>query len=451
MWFGDIKVEVNRLKVVIGLGASGLASIDYLLQQGEAVVAMDSNSDSPGALTLKQEHPDVSCLLGPFDDKTLVQAEEIIISPGVSLQHPDLIDAQKRGQTFVGDIELFVRATQKPVYAVTGSNGKTTVTSLLGEMVKQAGMPLGVAGNIGRPVLELLDEPSYMGYVLELSSFQLETTPSLKAKAAIVLNVSPDHMDRYQDFSHYRQAKQLIYRNAHQVVVNADDPTIWQTLTLPQVVKTVSIAGKPADFSLQQNHGATYLSAYGQPLLDVNELPLKGRHQWQNALSALAMGELMRIPQPAMLATLKSFRGLPHRCQWVREKQGITWYNDSKATNVGATETAITSFAASAGKNIILLAGGQAKGADFSALDKVVAASVKEVILFGEDAAKLAEALQHSASLHFVATLEDAVVLAAGIADSGDVVLLSPACASFDMFNNFMDRGEHFIKAVEAL
>lgn len=438
------------MKVVIGLGTTGLSVVRYLRAQAEVVVVMDSALEPEGAVALRAEYPEVCCFFGGFNRDVLDQAEEVIVSPGVSLRHPDLGACVAR-KCVVGDIELFarhVRVAGKPisVYGVTGSNGKTTVTTLLGQMAAAAGVHAAVAGNIGPPVLSCLEDKLTQCYILELSSFQLETTTSLALESGVVLNVTPDHMDRYDDFEAYRAAKQWIYRNCRTPVINMDAPDIWQGLPLPSHRIAFSVK-KSADYCLHEG----WLVGHGKRLCSLAEMPLSGEHHWQNALAALAMGEVMGLPLSAMVSVLKNFRGLPHRCQMIREVDGVLWYNDSKGTNIGATETAINTVAHMTPGKVILLAGGLGKGADFRTLEPCLRAHVSHAILLGRDAEILAGAWCAVTQIHRVTTLEEAVACARRLATRGDAVLLSPACASLDMFQNFADRGDQFIAWVNAL
>lgn len=430
------------MKVVIGLGITGLSCIDYFVRQGQRVIAMDTAEHPAGYEKLKAKHPQIPCFLGSLNPERLQQADEIILSPGVPPEQPLLAECKKRGIPLVGDIELLARSTDKPIYAITGSNGKSTVTTWIGEMAKAAGRNMAVAGNIGTPVLDIQQSD---GYILELSSFQLETTDSLQAKSAVLLNLSPDHLDRHKTCEAYLAAKQRIYQNCENPLVNLDAPEVWQSLSLKNT-RSFSLYQK-ADYCIDQS----FLTSHGERLLSVNDLCLQGEHNWSNALVALAMGEVMGLPRETLLTVLRQFSGLPHRCQWVRNINGVTWYNDSKGTNTGATETAINSIAKITPERLILLAGGQGKGTDFSELQSCVKRHVSDVILFGQDAALMEQALKKIAHVIRVDSLQAAVELAHQRAKSGDSVLLSPACASFDMFVGYEDRGKQFMNLVNAL
>jgi UDP-N-acetylmuramoylalanine--D-glutamate ligase len=345
-------------------------------------------------------------------------------------------------------VEIFARLAAAPIAAITGSNGKSTVTALLGQMVSDAGKQVQVGGNIGTPVLDLLAEPVPDCYVLELSSFQLETTRSLAAQAAVVLNVSPDHLDRYDDLAHYAACKQVVYHNAAVSVVNRDDATV---MAMAQGAAQVLSFGLdvPAEnqFGRIQHNNETWLARGSEPLLPVSRLRMVGEHNQANALAALALGEALDLPMDSMLDTVQHFAGLPHRTQWVAELNGVAWYNDSKGTNVGATLSALKGLPGP----LVLIAGGQGKGADFTSLRAAVADKVRAVVLVGEDAQQIALALHDAVPVVFANSMEDAVQQAQQLARPGDAVLLSPACASFDMFNGFEHRGEVFFAAVKAL
>jgi UDP-N-acetylmuramoylalanine--D-glutamate ligase len=345
---------------------------------------------------------------------------------------------------------MFAKVASAPLVAITGSNAKSTVVTLVGEMAKEAGLRTAVAGNIGTPVLDLLNDEPYEIYVLELSSFQLETTFNLNAAVATVLNMSPDHMDRYDSMQAYHRAKHRIFQGCRHVVVNRDD-----ALTRPLLPATVNVTSfglgpeDSRDFSVIDQNGKQYLAYERQPLLAVSELKIAGRHNVANALAALALGHSAGLEWEPMLAALRKFPGLPHRCQWVATVDGVPWYNDSKGTNVGASVAAITGLGATA--RVVLLAGGVGKGAKFTELAPVMRRFGKLAILFGEDADKIELVLAGVVPVQRAASLEDAVNQARASAGAGDLVLLSPACASFDMFNNYEHRGQVFMDTVRAL
>jgi UDP-N-acetylmuramoylalanine--D-glutamate ligase len=438
----------NTATLIVGLGKTGLSVARFLHRQGEAVTVIDSRATPPALAELRRELPDIEVHVDGFDPAVFARAQRLIVSPGISVQEPVIAAAQQRGAEIIGDIELFARRADAPVIAITGSNGKSTVTTMVGAMLARAGLPVQVGGNLGRPALDLLQDTPPAAYVLELSSFQLETTHSLNARAAVVLNVSPDHMDRYATLAEYADAKHRIYRGDGVMVLNADDSAVVAMQEMGRKVIPFTLREPPVNaYGLIEAQDRLWLARGDERLIAADELRITGRHNFANALAALALGEAMNIDHAARLAALREFAGLSHRTQWVRERDGVQWYNDSKGTNIGATLAAIEGMDGP----MILIAGGQGKGADFTALRGAVADKVRAVILFGEDAPQLAEALDGVTQIYRSSDMEDAVHQAARLAQAGDTVLLSPACASFDMFDNYEHRGEVFMEAVRRL
>jgi UDP-N-acetylmuramoylalanine--D-glutamate ligase len=435
--------------VVIGLGVTGLSCARYLHQRGLRFSVVDTRANPPGLAAFREEMPDVTVYAGVYPLELVTGATELIVSPGISLDEPVVQQARDAGVIIVGDIDLFMREATAPVVGITGSNAKSTVTELVGQMARDAQLSAGVGGNLGTPALDLLD-PARALYVLELSSFQLERAGELGLEVATVLNVSPDHLDRHGSMPRYHQAKHRIFRGCHKAVVNRDDP-----LTIPLVAPEVEVIswrmGEPelGGFGLRQVEGQETLCHGFDSILPSSKLGLAGRHNVANALVALALGYAVGIPLESMAVTLQQFSGLPHRCQQVAQIAGVSYVNDSKGTNIGATLAALNGLAA--GRNIVLIAGGQGKGADFNQLRSAVASHCKAVILLGEDAEKMQVALQDHAPVSRAASMEEAVSAAASQSSAGDVVLLSPACASFDMFTGYVERGEIFCQAVERL
>ncbi len=442
-------IASNKLKVVVGIGATGLSVARHLAQLGERFVMLDTRQQPPCLEQLKAELPKVPVFLGELELDSFDGADEVILSPGLSRQNPTIQAVLRSGIPVVNDIELFARAANAPIVAITGSNGKSTVTTLVGEMCKASGVAVGVGGNLGIPALALLDERNAL-YVLELSSFQLESVFGLSAEVATVLNISPDHMDRYASMLDYHQAKHRIFGGARQVVVNREDK-----LSIPLVSDTVKQwsfgLNKPdfGGFGLLEHESESWLAYQFKRLMPESELAIKGSHNTSNALAALALGSAVGLPMAEMLQVLRQFRGLPHRCHTVKKLGGVTYINDSKATNVGAALAAIEGL--SGDENVILLAGGQAKGQDFKPLAKALAGSVKQLILIGDDAALIGDVVGVSIPTVYATNMKAAVEAAHQAAEAGDVVLLSPACASFDMFSSFEDRGNQFVSAVEGL
>jgi UDP-N-acetylmuramoylalanine--D-glutamate ligase len=442
----------SDLKVVVGLGKTGLSCVRYLAKQGAKIAVTDSRIDPPGLAQLQQEFPRVELSLGRFDERLMSLASELVVSPGVSIKEPAIAKQSTRNIPIVGDIELFARATRKPVVAITGSNGKSTVTSLVGHLAAKAGLKIKVGGNLGTPALDLLDDANTELYVVELSSFQLETTYSLACLASVNLNISPDHMDRYASLAEYIRAKLRIYQNCERPVINLDDPQSFSEFdfkTQP-VGFTLNEPGE-SSYGLRREQGETYLALGSENLITAQSLLLKGRHQYANALASLAIGGSIGLPLESMLASIVDFAGLPHRCQWVTNLESVDWYNDSKATNIGSCEAAVVGIGSEIAGKLVLLAGGQGKKADFSVLTTCVKKYVKNLILFGQDKQIIADALSESAPICMAEDLAHAIEIARKIAEPGDVVLFSPACASFDMFKNFEHRGEQFISLVRGL
>lgn len=445
--------RAHHYTVIMGMGKTGLACARFLAKQAIPLFLMDNRPHPPGLADLSTLSPTPPYLVGRFDAERLAQAQAIIISPGLSLSEPALVQAQARHVPIISEIELFARHVNAPVVAITGSNGKSTVTTLLGEMAQQAGWSVKVGGNLGTPAVDLLTTPAPDLYILELSSFQLETTYSLTPKAATVLNISEDHMDRYATLADYIAAKKRIFQGKGTWVINADDPHVLALLPPQHKHLSFSLRDDQGHFRVGYHQGEGYLlqqqGTVLKPLLPISAIPLKGAMMRANLLAALALGAAINLPLPAMLETIGKFRGLPHRCVWVATVQGIDWFNDSKGTNVGATIAAIQGLERP--KRIMLIAGGEGKGADFSPLAAVAEAHLKACLLIGRDAALLAKILENRVPLHYADSLEQAVEQAANLAQAGDAVLLSPACASFDMFNNYIHRGEVFEAAVYRL
>lgn len=439
--------QVKLDTLVVGLGQTGLACARFLAARGERFAVADSRETPPGIDELKRELPEVVCYCGKFDAALLQSANRLLLSPGVAPQEPAIVTAAQAGVELLGDIELFARNADAPVVAITGSNGKSTVTTLVGEMAQAAGKAVRVGGNIGTPALELLSDEAPVLYVLELSSFQLEMTSSLNAAAAVVLNISEDHLDRHGSVVHYAAIKQTIYNGDGVMVLNRDDAQVMAMALPGRTTVSFGLDAAPTekDFGLLLRDGITCLSKGNEPLLAVNEMKMPGRHNWSNALASLALGEAAGLEMAAMLPVLRDFPGLPHRCQWVAEQHGVNFYEDSKGTNVGATLAALEGMP---GEKVVLIAGGQGKGQDFSPLRPAVATRARAVVLIGEDAPLIEQSLAGAAPLVMAGDMADAVTTARRLAQPGDVVLLSPACASFDMFRNYVHRGELFVAAV---
>jgi UDP-N-acetylmuramoylalanine--D-glutamate ligase len=432
--------------LVLGLGRTGLSCARYLRRKGIEVRVADTRARPPGYERLQQELPDVELRTGPFDTALLENAAQVVVSPGLSVREPVIVEARRRGVPVVGDIELFAREAAAPVAAVTGTNGKSTVTTLVAELATAGGRSTLAGGNLGEPALDLLVRPVPDLYVLELSSFQLETTSSLATRTATVLNVTPDHMDRYDTVDDYAAAKARIFDRCDVAVVNADDEHVRRMPRPGQPVLSFSLAPDGGDYTLVETPEPA-LARHGEPLLPLAELRLQGRHNAANALAALAMGEALALPRQSSLATLRTFAGLPHRAQWVADIAGVRYVNDSKGTNVGATVAAVSGMSGP----LVVIAGGDGKNADFGELKAAFRGKVRHVVLIGKDAPRLEAALAGIVSTERAADLPAAVRAAQRAARPGDTVLLSPACASLDMFRDYTHRGDVFAAAVREL
>lgn len=443
--------------MIIGLGRTGLSCARYFHSRGRPFRIMDSRFSPPALADFRRTFPEVEPILGGFSRDEILAAGEIVLSPGISMATPEIAEAAERGIPVMGDIDIFSRAVSEPVAAVTGSNGKSTVVTLLGEMARGAGLTVGVGGNLdGRasmPALDLLRAGKHDLYVLELSSFQLETTRTLGAKAAVILNISEDHLDRYQAMDDYRAAKQRIFNGCEWIVINRDEPDTWPDGSADEPCIRYGLSGPEwtSDFGVIEREGERWIVQGERPVMGVRELRLVGEHNLSNVLAALAMGTVTGLAESAMLETIRHFHGLPHRCQWLGEHSGVSWYNDSKGTNVAAAVNAISSVGASISGQVILIAGGVSKGADFRALVPSLQRYVKAAVLIGRDAEKLEPVFSGVVEVTYAGSMEQAVKTAATLARAGDAVLLSPACASFDMFRDFSHRGRVFAAAVGTL
>ncbi len=436
--------------LVVGLGNTGISVARYLQDKGFKFAIIDSRDKPPLIDAFLELMPDTPVFTGGFDDAAFKVATHLIVSPGLSLNEKPIMKAIANGSKIVSDIDLFACSVNAPIIAITGSNGKSTVTTMVGDMAKAVGKQVAVGGNLGVPALDLLTQPADL-YVLELSSFQLERTSVLNAAAATVLNVSADHLDRHTDMAGYAHEKQRVFRGDGVMVINVDDPVVDAMTDNSRKTLTFSIK-KPADFYLACNQaaadGGEYLMHEGQPLMPLDAVPLEGRHNAANALAALALGVAVGLDVTAMCGALRNFKGLEHRMQRVAKIRGVTWVNDSKATNIGACIAALEGYA----RKVILIAGGDAKGADMNELAPVIKEKAKGVVLMGKDAPLIEQALKDSSVPVYAAeNMKQAVKIAAGLASSGDSVLLSPACASLDQYKNYQDRGNKFTKAVLAL
>lgn len=445
-----LQSHAGKPLLVVGLGKTGLSVARWLARRGIPFMLADSREAPPGIEALRSEFPGVAVNLGAFDPELFTHAHTIVLSPGLSPELPAVAAARAAGVPVVGDVELFALAADAPVVAITGSNGKSTTTTLVGEMAAHAGKQVRVGGNLGTPALDLLGDDRPDLYVLELSSFQLETTVSLHCAAAAVLNLSDDHLDRHHSLLEYAAVKQRIFRGDGVMVVNADDALSAAMVDARRRVVRFSLwtPRHATDFGVRRLDGRDWIARGEQVLMPCDEIRMPGRHNLANALAALALGEAVGLPMETMLATLRDFPGLPHRCEYVAEIDGVRYYNDSKGTNVGST---LAALAGMPGAKVVLIAGGEGKGQDFTPLAPAVAARARAVVLIGRDAKLIENALAGAAPVFHAASMEAAVHAARQQAQPGDVVLLSPACASFDMFRNYEHRGEAFSAVVRGL
>lgn len=438
--------------VVVGLGKTGLSCARLLRREGVSFAVNDTRAAPPCLAEMQREMPEVPLFLGEFDSALLNAAEQLVLSPGLHTQLPALARARRHGVKCLGDIELFRLRARAPVAAVTGSNGKSTVVTLLTDMALRAGLRPGLGGNIGRPVLELLDA-DYDLYVLEVSSFQLETVGTLGAVAATVLNVAPDHLDRYADLETYAAVKERVYYGCQHMIINMDDVRV-RCMHRPAATEVYgyTVQDKALNgYGLVHAANGVFLADHGRPLLSLATLRVPGLHFASNCLAALALGRALALPEAAMLEAIAAFDGLEHRLQWVKNRNGVDWYNDSKATNAAAACAALASLG-SAGRAVVLIAGGEIKkDDDYARLVEAAHGRLRAAVLFGRDAPLLKRWLAHTAPIEEAHDMAHAVGLAARLARSGDAVLLSPACASFDMFANYRERGNAFIEALESL
>lgn len=442
----------DKRVLVLGLGDTGLSALRWLKRQGAVLSVADTRESPPGLNIVRQEMPEISITLGSLQPALLATQDLLIVSPGVPLAEPAIQQAVAKGVQVVGDVELF--AQYKPagakVIAITGANGKSTVTTLVGEMCKAAGLNTVIAGNIGLPVLDTLNEAAPDVYVLELSSFQLEATHTLKVDAATVLNLSEDHMDRYNGMADYAAAKARIFQSGGVQVLNRQDAWVSNMALAGHQVVTFGDDEAPTthDFGLKREGGDIWLTQGETRLIKTSELKIAGLHNAVNALAALALCRAVGLEYAPLLNTLRTFKGLPHRVEWVADIAGVSFYDDSKGTNVGATCAALAGLP----QKIVLIAGGDGKGQDFTPLTAPVKDNARAVVLIGRDASLIERALKQAGMPLIKAdSLEQAIELAYKTALPGDAVLLSPACASFDMFRNYVHRAEVFCAAVHQL
>jgi len=440
-------ITADTKYLVVGLGMTGLSCVRYLLSRNKSVSIIDSREAPPGLDDARAEFPGIEIFLGGFNQEVISRVQVLVMSPGVPLATPEIKLAIEDGVRITSDIELFLNEFSGKVIAITGSNAKSTVTQWLGEALQRSKQKILIAGNIGLPVLDAVNE-EYDVAVLELSSFQLELIPSLKADVAAILNVSEDHMDRYDSMAQYQQAKQRIYFGTHHAIYNRSD-----MLTQPLVASDVKVSsfgiGTPdlKQYGLIETSVGYMLACGLTELMHESELALPGKHNAENALAVLALADAIGNDRALTIEALKDFSGLPYRCQFINDVNHVRYFNDSKATNVGSTIAALNGIRSEGSKNIVLLLGGQSKGQDLQPLASVIDDTCKKVFVFGQDQDLFRTVV---AEAEYTQTMEEALELAILSVEEGDVVLLSPACASFDQFKNFEARGLAFNQWVEA-
>jgi UDP-N-acetylmuramoylalanine--D-glutamate ligase len=439
--------DIAQHSLVVGLGDTGLAVVRFLTARGERVRVIDSRRAPPGLDALRVECPDVEIAVETLDEHWLEGASRVLLSPGLPYDLPLAVEARRRGLAVIGDIELFALAARAPVVAVTGSNGKSTVTTLAAKMLEAQGLIAPAGGNLGPPALDLLREPADV-YVLEISSFQMETTDSLAPLAATVLNVSPDHLDRHGTLERYAELKEKLLTTALHAVVNADDRLV-AAMGARHAFSVPFSVERPLDhgYSIVVKDGERWLARDLEPLLRSADLGIRGTHNEANALAALALTAQLTQDLEASLAVLRKFTGLPHRCQRVAVRRGVAYVDDSKGTNIGATLAALQGLEGP----LVLIAGGLSKGQDLAPLAAGARGKLRAAVLIGTAAAELATVLAPVCRTVRAATMDGAVAAAAALAEPGDTVLLSPACASQDMFRDYKERGDLFARAASEL
>lgn len=449
-WFREngLVAEQGGRTLIVGLGSTGRAVAEFLARWRRPALVIDSRAAPPELAGLRSTCPDMPVVLESLDPKWLAGVDELVLSPGLPVETPIVEAAHARGIPVVSDIELFARAAEAPVLAVTGSNGKSTVATLTARILAAQGVRAPAGGNLGPPALRLLSNESPEVYVLEISSFQMETTYSLRPQAAVVLNLSPDHLDRHGSFERYAELKAKLLRSAERAVYNWDDPFVREMGRRHPHGVPFSTREQMADgYSVTVVDGERWLARGPEPLLPAAELPVPGRHGESNALAALALAEDLGGARGSALEALRNFEGLPHRFAPVATVAGVVYVDDSKGTNVGATVAALESLSGAA----VLIAGGLGKGMDFTPLAQAARGRLKAAVLLGESAPALADALVGICPIDRVETMRAAVERAAKLATAGDTVLLSPACASQDMFADYRERGRAFGAAVRGL
>lgn len=445
-----LRFDFNQPTLIVGMGKTGLSCARFLKKNNTPFAIADSRSNPPLLESVRQEFGNIGLIMGNFQLQSFLPYQQFIVSPGISIREKLFLQLQQQQRLILGDIELFAQVVDRPVIAITGSNGKSTVTTLVESIANACGIKAIAGGNLGLPALDLLATGSEL-YVLELSSFQLETTHSLKTLSACVLNICEDHMDRYDDINDYRHVKETIYKDCEYKVINKQEQDIVTKYPEGKVILFGAESANDGEYGLSVKHGSTCLTKGSKVLIKDNEIKLQGQYNYLNVLAAIALMEPCHVDEQKLITAVKDFNGLAHRCEWIAEVNKVNFYNDSKATNPGASIAAINSFTQAE----ILIAGGVGKEADFSELGLLISRKIKATVLIGVDADLIKAAAEKAGTkvdaLHPVNTMQEAVAKAYQLADCGDVILFSPACASFDMYENYIQRGEDFTRQVLSL
>jgi UDP-N-acetylmuramoylalanine--D-glutamate ligase len=445
---------LEKKVLVIGLGITGFSVARYLAAKNQTFVMYDTRLSPPDLELFKQQFPKIEVYCQNYPEDLLSHTSKIIISPGVDKKSPIIEEALALNLPLENDLDCLAEELKNTkVVAITGSNGKSTVTSWVSEIATLAGLKVAVGGNLGTPVLDLLlEQDNYDLWVLELSSFQLANMRHLNITAGALLNVSPDHLDMHGSMENYIAAKQQMFKFARKGVYNREDEATYPKFQLEQSESFgLTAPVKDCEWGIIERNSQAYLAKGKDLWLPTNKLKLKGKHNWQNALATSALCDMIGMDKQIILDGLEHFSGLHHRTEWVSELNGVTFINDSKGTNLGATQAAIEGIGPTISGKIILIAGGLSKGADFTPMRACLNKYVKHVILIGKDALILKKCWDGAVLMSQANTLKDAVKQSVETSSTGDVILLSPACASFDMFKGYEDRGQQFVEIVKGL
>ncbi|OUU80161.1 MAG: UDP-N-acetylmuramoyl-L-alanine--D-glutamate ligase [Gammaproteobacteria bacterium TMED78] len=442
--FKNIRSNSKRLEtLILGLGVTGVSAANYFSKKGHNVTAIDSRANPPGLNGKKELSKKVGIYLETLDISWLRDKDLVIVSPGIEKNAPILTEAKNNEIPIVSDIEIFIKKVSKPILAITGTNGKSTVVSLLEHLFTENGIKVAAGGNLGIPALDLINKDIEI-YILELSSFQLDITDNPYSKAAAILNIYPDHLDRHITLQNYKNIKKKVFNFSELAVYNYDDISVREMVEKDRNSLPFSQASYIKDgFSIKIIDGIRWYSGFGRKILPVDSLNIKGPHNESNVLAAIALAS--SLDREINFKSLRSFKGLPHRCELVGEKQSISFINDSKSTNVSSTIAAINSYK----KPIVLIAGGRSKGANFNELSKASNGKLIGAVVLGESAKDIEYSLSSICPVKHASSMKDAVERAWELSSNGASIILSPACSSFDMYSNYVERGDNYIRYVE--